>query len=197
MTARRFAMTLGVSALGALTLGASSSLAFGDDNRAQGQHYHSGDPKKLENALVKAVRQATARYRDVRIAEADNYGLAFGCVSDDWGAMGLHYVNMELVGDGKLDVSRPEIIIYEPMPNGGRRLIGADYLIFAKDWDVKKNGGPPQVGGQLMHYFPSPNRFGLEAFYTLHVWAWKNNPTGAFVNWHTNVSCDAFGTQPD
>jgi hypothetical protein len=24
------------------------------------------------------------------------------------------------------------------------------------------------------------------------VWAWKDNPTGTFVNWHSNVSCDAF-----
>jgi hypothetical protein len=35
-------------------------------------------------------------------------------------------------------------------------------------------------------------RFGLPAFYTLHVWAWKDNPSGAFVNWHPKVSCDAF-----
>jgi len=38
-------------------------------------------------------------------------------------------------------------------------------------------------------------RFGLPAFYTLHVWAWKDNPTGTFVNWHSNVSCDAFDGQ--
>ena len=35
--------------------------------------------------------------------------------------------------------------------------------------------------GQLLHLFESPNRFGLPAFYTLHVWAWKENPTGMFV----------------
>jgi hypothetical protein len=49
--------------------------------------------------------------------------------------------------------------------------------------------------GQLFHLFPSPNRFGLPAFYTLHVWAWKDNPKGAFVNWHPNVSCASFPTQ--
>jgi hypothetical protein len=41
--------------------------------------------------------------------------------------------------------------------------------------------------GQLFHYFESPNRFALPAFYTLHVWAWKENPNGAFVNWHPEV----------
>ena len=49
--------------------------------------------------------------------------------------------------------------------------------------------------GQLLHFFESPNRFGLPPFYTLHVWAWKESPTGTFVNWHTNVSCDAFNGQ--
>jgi hypothetical protein len=29
----------------------------------------------------------------------------------------------------------------------------------------------------------------------LHVWAWKENPTGTFVNWHANVSCDNFTGQ--
>ena len=32
----------------------------------------------------------------------------------------------------------------------------------------------------------------LPAFYTLHVWAWKHNPNGAFVNWHPNVNCEPF-----
>ena len=50
--------------------------------------------------------------------------------------------------------------------------------------------------GQLLHLFESPNRFGLPAFYTLHVWAWKHNPNGTFVNWHPNVSCDAFRPTP-
>ena len=46
---------------------------------------------------------------------------------------------------------------------------------------------------QLFHLFEAPNRFGLPAFYTLHVCAWKDSPTGTFVNWNTNVSWNAFG----
>ena len=108
--------------------------------------------------------------------------------------MGLHYVNMALVADGVLDPRRPEIVIYEPLPNGGRRLIGADFLVFADAWHAN-NTATPELGGQLMHLFESPNRFGLPAFYTLHVWAWKPNPTGAFVNWHSDVSCEQFDGQ--
>jgi hypothetical protein len=110
--------------------------------------------------------------------------------------MGLHYVNLALVGDGALDPARPEIVIYEPASNGRPRLIGADYLVLADAWHAK-NPAPPELGGQLLHLFESPNRFGLPAFYTLHVWAWKENPNGAFVNWHPKVSCEAFsGKQP-
>jgi len=145
--------------------------------------------------LIKVVREVTERFRDVRVAEAEGYALAFGCVSGgDYGAMGLHYVNFPLVLDGVLDPRRPEIVIYEPLPNGRLRLVGADFLVLASDWH-SKNPAPPELMGQLLHLFESPNRFGLPDFYTLHVWAWKENPTGTFSNWHANVSCDAFGQQ--
>ena len=131
------------------------------------------------NALVKVVREATERFKDVSAAEREGYGLMFGCVSGgDWGAMGLHYVNLPLVLDGDLDAAQPEIVIYEPTPSGRLRIIGADYLVFAADWDKKHPGEPPQLLGQLLHFFEAPNRFGLPPFYTLHVWAWKENPAG-------------------
>ena len=60
-------------------------------------------------------------------------------------------------------------------------------------WDAKHpDEGLPELRGQLLQLFETPNRFGLGVFYTLHVWAWKDNPNGTFVNWHPEVSCDAF-----
>jgi hypothetical protein len=171
---------------------------------AEEAHSHNSPAQERESTreqqtnaanLVKIVRQSTERFKDVRIAEAEGYALHFGCVSgSDSGAMGLHYVNMKLVGAGALDATRPQIVIYEPMPNGDLKLIGADYLLIADAWNAK-NPGPPELMGQLFHLFESPNRFGLPAFYTLHVWAWKDNPNGAFVNWHPKVSCDSFAGQ--
>ena len=196
MKLKRSAKFLGCSALALASVTASVPLARAHDHGEQSHaslssHFSSAKEKRRAGELVKLVREATARYLDVRMAEADDYALMFGCVSgSEWGAMGLHYVNLQLAGDGKLDPARPEIVIYEPLPNGGRRLIGADYLVFAADWDASQ--GTPQLNGQLMHLIESPNRYGLPAFYTLHVWAWKDNPNGAFVNWHPNVSCDHF-----
>lgn len=155
-------------------------------------------PTPQENALVKAVREATERFRSATTVAGPGggYDLAFGCVSGgEFGAMGLHYVNMSLVGDGEVDVAQPEIVLYEPTPNGGIRITGADYLVYAADWD-SKHDGPPQLMGQLFHLFESPNRFGLPAFYTLHVWAWKDNPNGTFGNWNPDVSCNAFDARP-
>jgi hypothetical protein len=159
---------------------------------AQGQQLTAA-----QGELLKVVRQNTAKYQDVSVAEADGYGLLFGCVSGpDSGAMGLHYVNLNLVASGVVDATRPQIVIYEPKPNGQLQLIGADFLVIASDWDKAHPGqGAPQLMGQLFHYFESPNRFGLPAFYTLHVWAWKPNPNGSFVNWHPNVSCQWFAGQ--
>lgn len=169
---------------------------------AQNGHSHAttAQPQQLtpaQGALLKIVRESTERFKDVSVAEREGYNLLFGCVSGpDAGAMGLHFVNLNLVGSGVIDATRPQIVIYEPMPDGSLQLIGADFLVIASDWDkVHPGQGAPQLMGQLFHYFESPNRFGLPAFYTLHVWAWKDNPNGAFVNWHPNVSCQAFAGQ--
>jgi hypothetical protein len=175
--------------IAALVAGLGFATAAAGDPAAAVDHHAAKPPS---SAFVKTVRAATARFRDVAQAEAEGYHLHFGCVSDeDDGAMGLHYVNMDLVGDGALDPERPEIVIYEPLPNGRLKLIGADFLVLADAWHAG-NAAPPELGGQLMHLFESPNRFGLPPFYTLHVWAWKPNSNGMFVNWHPRVSCDTW-----
>lgn len=177
--------------LAILTVGAS--LGLGQDAHATISHiettrYGHGNG----SALLKIVRDSTERFKDVNVAKAEGYALQFGCVSgSDSGAMGLHYVNGDLVNSGVLDATRPQIVIYEAQPDGNLKLIGADYLLFAEPWD-KTHKAPPELMGQLFHLFDAPNRFGLPAFYTLHVWAWKDNPNGAFVNWHPHVSCESF-----
>jgi len=176
---------------------ASRALAQGDHEHAlAGQHREpTPEQRSRANALVRAVREVTAGFQTPDSLPAE-YQLLFGCVSGgDVGAMGLHFVNLSLVGDGAVDIAKPEIVLYEPLPNGRMRITGADYLVYAADWDAKHPNDPPQLGGQLFHLFDSPNRFGLPAFYTLHVWAWKDNPNGTFTNWNPNVSCDAFAGQ--
>src|SRR5215470_17434892 len=145
---------------------------------AQDAHSHPGAQAQSSEqgraadpgALIKIVREYTERFKDVRVAEHEEYALMFGCVTGpDAGAMGLHYVNGQILSTNALDPTKPQIVIYEPQPDGTLRLIGADFVVLADAWD-KNNQGPPQLMGQLFHYFEAPNRFGLPAFYTLHVW---------------------------
>ena len=187
--ARRLATQFQAGVIALTLLNGSATRVF-----AQDAHSHTPSAKELktQGALIKVVRDATERFKDVSVAIAEGYALQFGCVTgSDEGAMGLHYVKGEFVASGVLDATKPQIVIYEPTPNGGLKLIGADYLIMADAWN-KTHAGPPELMGQLFHLFDAPNRFGLPAFYTLHVWAWKDNPKGAFTNWHPNVSCELF-----
>src|SRR5436190_6707522 len=193
-TVTRFTTAIRHSMLALAILGAGASHCLAQDGHAHMDAMKS-DRSANAGALIKVVRDSTERFKDVSVAMAEGYALQFGCVSgSDSGAMGLHYVNGNLVNSGVLDATRPQIVIYEAMPGGGLRLIGADYLLISDAWNAK-HSGPPELMGQLFHLFESPNRFGLPAFYTLHVWAWKDNPNGAFVNWHPKVSCDGFSGQ--
>jgi hypothetical protein len=181
MKARWFITQLLCSVMALLLLNLGPSRILAQDGHSHSakeqQRERTADEQKEAGALVKIVRESTERFKDVAVAKAEGYALQFGCVSgSDSGAMGLHYVNADLVNKGVLDATRPQIVIYEPNATHSR---------------------PPQLMGQLFHLFESPNRFGLPAFYTLHVWAWKENPNGAFVNWHPNVTCDSFaGEKP-
>jgi hypothetical protein len=194
----RSARPLAHSMLAALMLAASPAhgSAQHHDDHAAGAVAQAHKPTRDESAVIDAVRDATARFKNVKSIEGpgEGYALTFGCVSGgDFGAMGLHYVNMGLVGDGEIKVNEPEIILFEPTADGGIRITGADYLVPVAAWEANhKDEGPPMLMGQLFHFFESPNRFGLDPFYALHVWAWKDNPNGAFANWNPDVSCRAF-----
>jgi hypothetical protein len=198
MKLRRIATRLQSSMMAALVLmSVWPARALAQEGHSHGgtsqAHEQTPEQRRKASELIKIVREATERFKDVSEAERAGYALQFGCVSGpDSGAMGLHYINGYLVNQGMVDPARPQIVIYEPTSNGRLRLIGADYLVLADAWNAKHPDGPPQLMGQLFHLFETPNRFALPAFYTLHVWAWKDNPNGAFVNWHPNVSCEPF-----
>ena len=200
MQTRRFARRLGLSLIGtlaALTMGPSAARAQGHDAHTMtpALQHPTSQHDDHDSAFVKAVRNATERFRDASMAVAEGYVLQFGCVSgSDQGAMGVHFVNGPLVGDGVLDVTRPEALVYEPTRGDRFRLVAVEYLVLADAWNAT-HPGPPELMGQLFHLIDSPNRFGLPAFYSLHVWAWKDNPSGTFVNWSPKVSCDAYNPQ--
>ena len=164
-----------------VTLLALSSLALA-------QHHVQPDAKENSAKLVQDVRNATKQFLDINNAIAAGYGPFLGCVSgSDHGAMGVHYVNGSLV-NGTIDVNQPQALIYEPSPNGQMKLVGVEFITPASTW-LQTNSGPPVLDGQVFLYVDSPNRFNIPPFFELHVWAWRDNPKGSFVDWNDHVSC--------
>jgi hypothetical protein len=142
-----------------------------------------------DQTLLDVVREATAPFVDPEVAMAAGYVPKPFCVSGpNEGAMGVHFVNPTLIPDGKLDPQRPESLVYESM-NGRLRLVAAEFIVFKADWEAQGNKTPPALLGQLLNFVAAPNRFGNPDFYELHVWAWKDNPFGTFVDWNPRVSC--------
>ena len=140
-----------------------------------------------QSKLVQIVRDATKQYLDINNATAAGYGPFLGCVSgSDHGAMGIHYVNPNLL-NGTVDAAHPQALIYEPS-NGQMKLVGVEFIVDAATW-LKSNSNPPVLEGQVFLLVDSPNRFNIPAFFELHVWAWRDNPQGSFVDWNNDVSC--------
>lgn len=140
-------------------------------------------------SLYEIVKRSTARFVDPAEATEAGYMAAVNCVTGpEEGAMGIHFVDPISLFDGQLDPERPEALMYEPR-NGRLRFVGVEYIVTAEAWH-KSNNDPPVLAGQHFHFVGAPNRYRLPAFYELHVWAWKSNPKGTFVDWNPRVSCD-------
>jgi hypothetical protein len=131
--------------------------------------------------LPDMVRAANDRFRNVETAIREGYA-PIPCTSGvEGGAMGIHYVSAKRIGDEVIDIAKPEAVMYEPGADGTLKLVAVEYIT---------TKGPANLGGQLFSFTGTPNRYGLPAFYELHVWAWKPNPKGAFADMNPTVSCE-------
>ena len=127
---------------------------------------------------IAALRAATAQFHRIAVADGAGYNVQFpaGCMESPAGGMGFHYINGDNVGS--LDPVRPQLVIYEPEQNGTLRLVAVEFIYPGAETD------------------PAPVLFGQpftwnETFqvWALHVWIYKNNPTGLFKDWNPDVSC--------
>jgi len=144
--------------------------------------------------LVETVQRATERYRDPADADAAGWKSANGCVSGpEEGAMGVHFIKGSILFDGAINPEEPEALIYEVRGNRAR-LVGVEFIVIASQWH-EHNPGPPVIMGQQAHLVDAPNRYGLDPFYELHVWAFRPNVKGTFVDWNPAVSCAGFAAE--
>jgi hypothetical protein len=150
----------------------------------------AGSPRSETSVATRA----TAKFHNLAAAQAAGYtavvadAAGITCISQPGeGTMGIHYLNPTLV-DATIDAARPEMVVYEPRPNGKLKLVTLEYFVIKSVWDAT-HSAPPSLFGQEFLVTPSPNRYGLPPFYALHAWIWNPNPSGLFAPYNPRVSC--------
>ncbi|MDF2158487.1 hypothetical protein [Algoriphagus sp. CAU 1675] len=147
------------------------------------------NPEMLK--MLASIRENTAKYHRLEVAEADGYETGSDCVSHpEDGGMGYHFVNFALV-DEVFDPSQPEALLYELAENGELRLVGAEFIIAAAPWD-QEHEGIPYFGEQAFDDHRDFLKMGGPQFphYQLHAWVWKHNPSGIFAKFNPRVECE-------
>ena len=150
---------------------------------------------------LEQVRANLDKYRDPVLAVHDGYFSTVGCIEYPEGGhegtmqyapggMGVHFLNMQLIGP-TLDPAKPQVLIYEP--DGDKlRLVAAEWFvpmaaagqtrpaIFGKELEGPMEGHHPLMPKGLAHY-------------DLHVWLWKTNPAGTFAPTNPALKCPKNG----
>lgn len=146
------------------------------------------DNQQLSRQLAE-VRRATAKYHNLDVALADGYepfGEAPCVAAPGVGAMGYHYYNPDLLHDGVLDPTRPELLVYAPSGNGVR-LVAVEYMMPVEDWTGSE---PPNLFGKPFDGPMPEHEHGTSGdHYDQHAWIWAHNPTGVLATWNPSVSC--------
>lgn len=154
--------------------------------------------KKTVTDLERA-KQATAKYQDVRQAQADGYQ-ALGA---EFPGMGTHFVRTLEVNN--FDVENPPILLYHQDPSvpGGYLLVGVGYLWNGPEGSDGQPLNPP-FPKSLAHWHKHDNvcmlpgldnphalneaqcrerggQFVGQTAWLVHAWIWKDNPAGVFT----------------
>jgi hypothetical protein len=147
----------------------------------------------IAGAAFDGAKPATARFHDVDEAIAAGYSFRLPelsgktCITQPGeGAMGVHMVNLDLVGNPAVDADKPEVLVYEPRNDGTLKLVALEYLVLADAW---KGASKPALFGKEFDTTEAGNRYGLPRFYALHAWIWKPNPSGILYAWNPRVDC--------
>jgi len=147
------------------------------------------------------TRAALDKYQDPFAAIREGYLSSVGCVEFTTastlygmpypaGAMGVHFINMSLVGP-TLDPMKPQVLIYEPTDDGKLQLAAAEWFMpYAKGMKPPVLFGHTFYGPMMGHYPVMPKEF---VHYDLHVWLWRDNPAGTFSPTNPAVKCPTTG----
>jgi len=142
-----------------------------------------------DDAQLAQLREVTARFHSIDVAKQAGYSTQ---ITPCWahhsaGGMGYHFGNTNLF-DATVDLLNPETVIYEPQTGGHMKLVGMEYIVPLDAWagaghDLNDATDVPQLLGQKF------TRHSFLPIFKLHLWLWRNNPSGTFADWNPKVSC--------
>lgn len=158
---------------------ASNVSANFDGSAAAGEQ---GLSVAVRNDLAE-LRTVTAPFHEFDQAKAAGWSTQITpCMTDPGGAggMGFHFGKTALI-NGSVRVDQPQLLLFEPEQNGRMRLVAVEYII--PYTFVPRSAAPPVLFGQPFQQVDAFQLWGL------HVWAWKNNPSGLFAPWNPVVTC--------
>ena len=165
---------------------------------------------------IAAIRAATQRFRDVKVALAEGYvpdpsGMCITAEMEGMprqlGGMGVHYFRPDLLGitappnprvggsGTHTDFRTPGVLIYEPQADGSLRLVAVENLVFERAWRDAGHTEPPQYAGNAYYHMvdnpatDADEAHGFEPHYELHAWLYRENPNGTFAQFNPRVTC--------
>lgn len=138
-------------------------------------------PSDEERAGLASLRTMTAGFTDIEAARAAGYTdqITPCWYHRDNGGQGYHFGRSALI-DGNVSLMEPELVMYEPRPDGTMEFIGIEYIVPFAQWQQAE---PPRVLGQQMM------RNEQLELWVMHVWLGKDNPNGMYAPWNPNVTC--------
>jgi hypothetical protein len=185
---RRATATFAVLGCAALTVAAARQTMKSEPPKATPPTTMAADPPPiLPTGLgpaidrdIEQLRAATERFKVSGVAITEGYVAEDRCIEHQpHGAMGYHFNNRSL-RDATLDLEKPEVLVYEKLPDGTLKLNGVEFLVPIAAWTRTE---PPTIMGQNLKRADS-----LGIWY-LHVWNWGYSPSGLFADWNPRVKC--------
>ncbi len=160
------------------------------------------------DAQLAQAKTALAKYQDPMEAVRNGYFSTVSCMefptglnehehgehggmSYKPGGMGVHFLNTALIGP-TLDPTKPQVLIYEPVADNKLQLVAAEWFspvmpgvkeapkVFGRALEGPMEGHPPIMSPGFHHW-------------DLHVWLWKNNPSGMFSPTNPDLKCPKTG----
>lgn len=131
---------------------------------------------------LERLRTATRPFQRLDAAVAAGYArdVPDCLVHEHHGAMGFHHLNRGYL-TAALAVERPQILLYERLPEGSYRLNGVEFILPYRLWP-RDSAAPLLLEQRLKH------EDNLKLWY-LHVWAWTRNADGVFADFNPDVRC--------